>query len=44
MIADEALASTHALPADGRFRPETKLKVIKSPHPVGPTTAQNSPG
>ena len=35
---------TDTVPALGRSRPATRVRVVDLPHPDGPTTAQNSPG
>src|SRR6267378_8083305 len=38
------LPKTDTAPALGGSRPEISASVVDLPHPVGPTTAQNSPG
>src|SRR5438477_2291984 len=38
------LPKTSTSPSLGGSRPEMRARVVDLPHPVGPTTAQNSPG
>src|SRR6266850_6503421 len=38
------LPNTDTAPALGGSSPEISASVVDLPHPVGPTTAQNSPG
>jgi hypothetical protein len=43
-MPDTGWPATVTVPADGCSRPDTRVSVVDLPHPVGPTTAQNSPG
>jgi hypothetical protein len=43
VMPDTGRPSTSTAPVLARSRPETRLSVVDFPHPVGPTTAQNSP-
>src|SRR4051812_29684723 len=44
VMPDTGRPATVTVPADGRSKPDTSVRVVDLPHPVGPTTAQNSPG